>query len=823
MGSWYIDRSRNISSIFSSEWYSKLEEYANDNSTNGMFDGKSQEFCNYLQLPTKNPYAILTYLRDLGIIDDNNDATDFFKCGLQAKLSAEEFILLILLKRNDNKNEASTVKPFVVLSKALYLMSIFDLPLVINWHQCINYLMSVSSYDEINESLIRSMVDDHGDNPPNGPDIWFNALISTGLFTGKSSEITLKDKYMRFISFIANYGNELEPSSNRMEYIEQSKDALYGIYTLFKNHTLDAAIAVGDMSGIFDYLLVVKEFESSYTKQEALTPEWFKKQAENLATVDQEADNLYKEFQSYFAPSIIKQLTGREILDKIFYSDNKDDHNLCYTLEYDTRYNLFGGIKGGSAYKFGLFYSKERNSWVTGSPNKVKLLSEKEAIALGSSIRNELVSGAEIIEKYGALKDLNDYVNLYAKLFKGMPNLVGKMWAMKYLHMIFPDLFPVFYNGEWQNRILNQLNIEPQEDSFIRMGQIALFVKQCGISNVAFSKVIYKLKATPNTDNEPEEESTIIQNYTFDTAKVGAQNKVVYGTPGCGKSFYVQNTFLNECGVSLENRIRTTFYMDYTNTDFVGQILPKVYEDGDKRTVTYDFNPGPFALALKMAIENPDEAVALVIEELNRGNAASIFGDIFQLLDRDKDGKSQYSITNTNLQGYLNKQFEGQYTFDSIQIPANLYIVATMNTSDQNVFTLDTAFKRRWQFEKLRNKFTNEHKYKDFFVPGMDNITWERLVNSINEFIVNRPDDLSSEDKQLGIYFIDESTLCATPDDCKDDIKIERFAYKLFEYLWDDVAKFARLDWFGDVKTLDQLIDRYKEIGLKVFVEGVIK
>lgn len=90
--------------------------------------------------------------------------------------------------------------------------------------------------------------------------------------------------------------------------------------------------------------------------------------------------------------------------------------------------------------------------------------------------------------------------------------------------------------------------------------------------------------------------------------------------------------------------------MDYTNTDFVGQILPKVKPNGE---VTYDFNPGPFSLALKAAIENPEDAVALIIEELNRGNAASIFGDIFQLLDRDSNGKSQYSIINVNLQARL--------------------------------------------------------------------------------------------------------------------------------------------------------------------------
>lgn len=103
-----------------------------------------------------------------------------------------------------------------------------------------------------------------------------------------------------------------------------------------------------------------------------------------------------------------------------------------------------------------------------------------------------------------------------------------------------------------------------------------------------------------------EEEIAVFIPYTYDTTKGGAQNKVFYGTPGCGKSYYVQNRYLNDIGVEKENRIRTTFYQDYTNTDFVGQILPKVHED---KTVTYEFNPGPFALALKMAIENPDKRV----------------------------------------------------------------------------------------------------------------------------------------------------------------------------------------------------------------------
>ena len=304
-------------------------------------------------------------------------------------------------------------------------------------------------------------------------------------------------------------------------------------------------------------------------------------------------------------------------------------------------------------------------------------------------------------------------------------------------------------------------------------------------------------------------------------------NLVVYGTPGCGKSYYVEHTLLPESDYPIkadgtkERVIRTTFYQDYTNTDFVGQILPVI--DGDK--VTYKFNPGPFTLALIEAIKNPNKKVALVIEELNRGNAPSIFGDVFQLLDR-KDGISEYSIVNVNLIRYLNEVFNSQYKFEFIKIPTNLSIYATMNTSDQNVFTLDTAFKRRWEFIKLANTFKLDHKFKDKFIPG-DNITWQELVTAINEYILANSDGYNSEDKQMGVYFVDESGMTSSIVDHKDMNKEEahKFAYKIMEYLWDDVAKFQRGKWFkDDINSLDKLIDEYMKSGVNgVFKNGVIK
>lgn len=181
-------------------------------------------------------------------------------------------------------------------------------------------------------------------------------------------------------------------------------------------------------------------------------------------------------------------------------------------------------------------------------------------------------------------------------------------------------------------------------------------------------------------------------------------NKIYYGIPGCGKSYYIENTVLKD--VDKDNDVfRTTFYLDYSNSDFIGQIYP-VVKDGN---VTYEPKPGPFTKALEQALRNPDRMIYLVIEEINRGNAAAIFGDIFQLLDRLKEnrddrvvGDSEYPVANEFIEGYFEKVNETleedekiKFTKNKIFIPHNLTLLATMNTSDQNVFPLDTAFKRR--------------------------------------------------------------------------------------------------------------------------------
>lgn len=319
------------------------------------------------------------------------------------------------------------------------------------------------------------------------------------------------------------------------------------------------------------------------------------------------------------------------------------------------------------------------------------------------------------------------------------------------------------------------------------------------------------------TNDATEEENDYIFDFKLSNIKDGC-NIIVYGTPGCGKSYYVDHHYLGKNDEDTysgefqkDNIIRTTFYPDYSNSDFVGQIMPKVTNKG----LEYIFNPGPFTIALVKAIENPSEKVALVIEEINRGNAASIFGDIFQLLDR-KNGSSEYGIINTNIMNFLNgykfkvNNSETSYLFKEIKIPGNMFIYATMNTSDQNIYTLDTAFTRRWKKERLNNDFTGK-KIGSLYVPGMEDVTWKELVEAINDYILANEDILqSSEDKQLGVYFISEDDLDSDNDD-EDNSKVNYFANKILEYLWDDVSKLQRDIIFDvNIKTLEQAINRYK-------------
>lgn len=302
-----------------------------------------------------------------------------------------------------------------------------------------------------------------------------------------------------------------------------------------------------------------------------------------------------------------------------------------------------------------------------------------------------------------------------------------------------------------------------------------------------------------------DKDSTVFAFADLTEARVcGGRNVLLYGVPGCGKSYMIKHTYCKDAhGIE-----RVVFHPDYTYGDFVGQILPITDEEGK---IKYEFSPGPFTRILRQAIDNPTKKYCLVIEEINRGNAPAIFGDIFQLLDRDDIGNSAYEITNTDVA----EKVYGEDSTGKVTLPPNLFILATMNTSDQNVFTLDTAFQRRWNMRMVENDVSKTSIAKKKILDT--SITWAQFNDRINSLILSKNVGMaSSEDKRLGAYFVTENDLYLyTSEDGiseeEADDRNRNFPEKVLKYLWDDAFKFTRDEVFkSEHDSLEKLIKAFE-------------
>lgn len=343
-------------------------------------------------------------------------------------------------------------------------------------------------------------------------------------------------------------------------------------------------------------------------------------------------------------------------------------------------------------------------------------------------------------------------------------------------------------------------------------------------------------EAAGNTDSVNSAKQEIDESTRLTTG----ENVLLYGVPGSGKSWTIEHEYCTPDTI-VE---RLVFHPDYTNADFVGQILPVV--DPVDKQVTYEFTPGPFTNILRDAHTHPQLPYVLVIEEINRGNAPAIFGDVFQLLDRSYSkknagsvtypvGTSEYGITNGNVA----KVVYGDETH-KVRIPSNLSILGTMNTSDQNVFTLDTAFQRRWRMRLIENNFFSVRTSLAQAEILDTEVTWRRFCETVNEIIIgNKAKMASAEDKRLGVYFVHENDLKfddratakpphtnfaseynellkaeimnGTPEEAtrlaevrEALMQIRIFPEKVIKYLWDDAFKFNPEALF-DTDNMDSL------------------
>ena len=330
-------------------------------------------------------------------------------------------------------------------------------------------------------------------------------------------------------------------------------------------------------------------------------------------------------------------------------------------------------------------------------------------------------------------------------------------------------------------------------------GEIKTIVhKEGGISEgdfLLFTKSTnkYILKIIPKSDSTYDALSSIMQterhlviNLDDDSLLMLGEidrpcQKIFFGATGTGKNYGVDKLISNHYpNVNIKDNpfvFRTTVYSDYSYYNFIGNIMP-TSKDGE---IGYEFKAGVFTQALAKAFEHSDKEIFLVIEEMSRGDIASIFGDIFQLLDRDDSGISDYSINNDLVSNYLNEK-----NIDiggKIYLPRNLHIIGTVNTSDQNVNVIDTAFKRRFEFVYVdvnpvkddNDNFLNSFTFK------LDDteFEWNKFYMSLNELITTKLE--LSEDKQIGQFFIKFNNFGT------DEQKLDEIKNKLLHYLWDDV------------------------------------
>lgn len=336
----------------------------------------------------------------------------------------------------------------------------------------------------------------------------------------------------------------------------------------------------------------------------------------------------------------------------------------------------------------------------------------------------------------------------------------------------------------------------------------------------------YNLQKLINDCNIPEDIESLNNQISYskylttskekkEIIKVLPYQKIVYGAPGTGKSYSLNQEVENIFGT---NKERVTFYDGYTYGQLIGMYKPTMTEKGD---ISYKYIPGPFMKQLVKAYKDSSNKFCLIIEEINRAKADKVFGNIFQLLDRNEEGNSRYSISASEEQiQYLSEELKDKLDIleriesEGLYLPDNLYIWATMNSADDGVQPLDTAFKRRWKFNYISLN-ANEDKFGngETFIIGQykdKDILWNEFRTTLNDTLKAN----ITEDRLIAPFFI-------SPNDFEEiDTSIKKIdknilSEKVLMYIFDDLLrhypKLRKEIFHNDVKTFSDIHEKVTE------------
>lgn len=300
-------------------------------------------------------------------------------------------------------------------------------------------------------------------------------------------------------------------------------------------------------------------------------------------------------------------------------------------------------------------------------------------------------------------------------------------------------------------------------------------------------------------------------------------NRILFGAPGTGKSHKLNKDIEENQDRLVDKYTRVTFHPNYTYAQFVGSYKPvsemaeKVLDNGTvikQKTISYKFVPGPFLKVLIKALKDETIPQLLVIEEINRANPAAVFGDVFQLLDRNSNGKSCYTISmSEEMQSYVEEELG--IKIDELYIPSNMYIWASMNSADQGVYPMDSAFKRRWSFEYIGIDENEDELigkgYEYIYLKNSKNTygryKWNTVRKTINKEL--RSGRKINEDKLLGPFFLSETEL--SKSNLKNNEEFDNiFKSKVLMYLYEDIVKHKNINIFTE-NTLSEIMNAYDE------------
>lgn len=539
--------------------------------------------------------------------------------------------------------------------------------------------------------------------------------------------------------------------------------------------------------------------------------------------------NLVNASQSYVATMTYAYVTNRNLYDSLSTMTCADE------VETDNGETVYDVLKHNL---FGIHIKEKNNALSDANPH----------ICIGWSALGDL-SGIDSKEKLSELYD-----QYFQKNNRGRGQDIGQVW--RFLndvkigdYVIYAD-DSAFHIGRIESDYYYDASDNPaQSADYTNNRKVVWLKKNLNRSMLSANMhnslktamsiwslndyraaVLDLLNGTYKKDEVADiEENDYKINFRTGLASTYERNRIVFGAPGTGKSYKLKFDCENYVESSAGGYERVTFHPDYTYSQFVGAYKPITDSDG---RIRYDFVPGPFmrvyVSALKSGRNLVPQPYVLLIEEINRAKVAAVFGDVFQLLDRDEYGVSEYEIqASEDIKKYLTQELGGNPSdYEKIRIPDNMFIWATMNSADQGVFPMDTAFKRRWNFEYLGIN-ANEGGVQGSIMLGTDvtqDVEWNVLRKAINEKLAK--EYKVNEDKLMGPFFLSKKAL-KTVSDTDDTIAdtgrfMETFKNKVIMYLYEDAAKQHKHKLFSgceDTTKYSAVCESFDRIGMQIFGE----